>query len=923
MADDSTYYHRHMKDLLHQTTPHLGLLVLLAAALGCLVLLFELFVGLTFAGGNDLSVGPSLEVPSGASLMTVLAAVTCIALGAAALLLLRRWLKDRPGTPRWVMVCGGAPAVAIVALGIYLLVSGTTHGSLPYGSIPYVNYQVNAGGMDPLGVTVVAIVVLAVVLVGVMKPRLLILLLALFLVSILMFGLLSSSALQGQNLFGRPSQLQPTAGYAEEVNALRQRGPVIVPSSQELDTGAVERPVGDPGSGDSRTGEAARTGGPSPRTPSAASADDHPPQPTPAVRDSATEATEPVFMEVKGERTTPVGVPYRLTGALTGADGEPLPSMPVTINVDRQPEAILHTDAQGGFVWETVFNEATEATVDIGFPGNTELGPSQTRWPVTAATPEIAVEPPEPVARGDALMLRGTVSVGGRPAPDTPVTVDGEQLGRTDANGAFALPFQVPAGAALGTLPLELAAPALKAAAIVLAPVMSATSLLVTPLGRLIHGLPLPVEARLLDDQGIGIPNATIHDGQGGTGITGPDGVAKFVLPALEGVDLSEILTTFKFDGDESNLPVDHAVEAPVSSDGGFNWLLWVGLPLAVVIGSVAAYLLARRFRSLAGLLRRACGLVPFLWGSLATRRRRNSRSGEEEERVPALLDLSFPKLPADGEKVWQVGEQVSLQCVLIGGSGEPMDRVAVELDWGDSNDPSQLTTDRKGRCVATWSAYEEGTYRVTASFAGDDHYLPATAVEDFRVRGQVATHLDIALVKPAEDLPYIWGIGEPVHVEIMLRDDSGEGVGGRTVTAMIGEPGQPVGLLTDAGGQCRISWTGAVPGTYRVVVDFAGEDQCLPTSAHHEFEVVDFRDDVVRRYNSFLPWVREREPRVSEQTTPREMEVMVVDSGMPIDHRAMEVVIARFEEADYSLHDIDRPRFEAMYRARRKIVGD
>ena len=299
-----------MKDLLHRTTPRLGLLVLLAAALGCLFFLFELFVGLTSSGGNDLSaesssLGPSFEVPSGASLMTVLAAVTCIALGAAALLLLRRWLKDRSGTPRWVMVCGGAPAVAMVGLGIYLLVSGTTHGSLPYGSIPYGNYQVNAGGMKPLVVTVLATVVLAVVLVGVMKPRLLILLLAMCLVSILMFGLFSSFALQGQNLFGGPSQLQPAAGYTEEVNALRQRGPVIVPSSQELDTGAVERPVGDPGSGDSRTEEAARAGGPSPRTPSAASADDHQPQPTPAARDSATEATEatePVFMEVKGRK---------------------------------------------------------------------------------------------------------------------------------------------------------------------------------------------------------------------------------------------------------------------------------------------------------------------------------------------------------------------------------------------------------------------------------------------------------------------------------------------------------------------------------------------------------------------------------------------------------------------------------------------
>ena len=265
----------------------------------------------------------------------------------------------------------------------------------------------------------------------------------------------------------------------------------------------------------------------------------------------------------------------------------------------------------------------------------------------------------------------------------------------------------------------------------------------------------------------------------------------------------------------------------------------------------------------------------------------------------------------------------MSLLCVLTGESGEPIARVTVQLDWGDSEEPRQLTTDRKGRCAATWSAHEEGAYRVTASFAGDDHYLPVTAVEEFQVGGQVATHLDIALVKPAEDLPFIWGIGEPVHVNLMLLDDSGEGVGGRTVTIVIDEPDQPVGLLTDADGRCHTSWTGTVPGTYRVAADFAGEDQYLPTSAHHELEVVDFREDVVRRYNSFLPWVREREPRISEQTTPREMEAMVVGGGTPVDHRALEVVIARFEEADYSLHEIDRPRFEAMYRARRKIVGD
>ena len=78
-----------------------------------------------------------------------------------------------------------------------------------------------------------------------------------------------------------------------------------------------------------------------------------------------------------------------------------------------------------------------------------------------------------------------------------------------------------------------------------------------------------------------------------------------------------------------------------------------------------------RMAASLVHLLRRLGGLVKFRRGGLAARRRRNSRSDEEEERVPALLDLSFQKLPADGEKVWQVGEQVSLLWVSSSVVGE------------------------------------------------------------------------------------------------------------------------------------------------------------------------------------------------------------------------------------------------------------
>ena len=715
------------------------------------------------------------------------------------------------------MVLGGSPSVALVGLGIYLMVSGTLHGSLPYGSVPDVNTQVDVGGMEPLQLTVLVTLVLLVMLVAVTKPRLLIILLVLLLVSALLFGLLSSSGFRGLTPFGYPAQMRPMAGTAQAVNSLLQRGPATAVGNEVPGTG-VAQPVRAPGNADLQAGEAA-----------AASTDNYPPQTAPAVQDTTAGETEPVSMEVEGDRIAPVGVPYRVTGTLTGADDQPLSSMPVTIEVDGQPQAILNTDAQGGFTWETVFNEATESTVDVGFPGNAEFEPSQTRLPVTVATPEIVVEPPNPVDRGDTMMLEGTVSVGGQPVPNTPVTVDGEQLGRTDANGNFALPYTVPLGTPLGSMPLGLGAPALSGSSTVFAAIMSATSLLLTPLEGLSLGRAMPVAARLLDDQGVGIPDATIDCGDGVTGVTGPDGVTNLVLPPLEGEDLSENLENCRFDGDDSNLPV----EASVSTDDGFNWRLWLGLLLAVVVGSAVAYLLVRRSRSIAALFRRAIGLVASLLGGLAIRRRR------------------------------------------IAGASE------------------------------------------------DDDHSPVTAPEQLRASEPMDAHLKITLVKLAEDLPYIWGIGEQVQVDIMLTDDSGEGVAGQTVTAVIGESGNPVELTTDADGRCHTSWTGTVPGTYRVVVDFAGADQFPSASAHHEFEVVVFRDDIVGRYNSFLPWVRERDPRISEQTTPREMEVMVVDSGMPIDHRAMEVVIARFEEADYSLHEIDRPRFEAMYRARRKIVGD
>ena len=209
------------------------LLVMLAVALGCFLFLFQLFVNLTSGGGNELfsdnsSSSLTLEVPSGVSLIAILAAATCIVVGAGGMVLFRRWLQQRPGQPRWVIACAAVPAAAIVGLGVYLFVSGALLGTLPYGGVPYGGHQIEASGMNPWILTLLVTIVLSVMLTGVSRPRFSVLPLVLCLAAILALVLVGSSAIRGLNLFNNPSPSEPSAAYAEEVNALRQQSPAAL-----------------------------------------------------------------------------------------------------------------------------------------------------------------------------------------------------------------------------------------------------------------------------------------------------------------------------------------------------------------------------------------------------------------------------------------------------------------------------------------------------------------------------------------------------------------------------------------------------------------------------------------------------------------------------------------------------------------------
>ena len=260
---------------------------------------------------------------------------------------------------------------------------------------------------------------------------------------------------------------------------------------------------------------------------------------------------------------------------------------------------------------------------------------------------------------------------------------------------------------------------------------------------------------------------------------------------------------------------------------------------------------------------------------------------------------------------------------MLTSSDEKPLAGMDLQLTWVDPDEPMLLTTDSEGKCVATWSGAEEGTHHISARFPGDEYHSPSSASEEFELRGPLPTVLAVNIQKSADDLPDIWGTGETMPVEFLLSDVHRQPVIGRRLIVSIGETDQPVEVITDASGRGYTDLTGPVPGSYQIVANFAGDLHYLPASMTRQVELVEFREDVVRRYNDFLARIREQVPGIPDQATPREVEALVVTSGFSLDQRALEEIIARFEEADYSLHEISRARFESMYRACRRLMED
>ena len=620
---------------------------------------------------------------------------------------------------------------------------------------------------------------------------------------------------------------------------------------------------------------------------------------------------ELVLLDLSGDRVVRVGASYRLEGTLAGTDGEGLEGHTLMVSAGRGESVEVVTSLLGSFLWETTFEEEAETDLKVKFAGTDELAPIQASLSVTVGRAEIVVEEPEPVARGESITLRGVTLISGQTVPDMGIEVNGEELVRTNAVGAFVVRMPVPSDAELGEMELEVSALELEAATKVSVRVMATTSLLVTPVEEVRVGRLVQVEARLLDDHGVGIPGAAVHYAGYGSAVTDELGVALLMIDVPDEEGLTIVPLRVSYEGDGTNLPVSYLASLQVRS-GGLGWLVWALLPVLLVLGAGGGYLGSRRFgrRTVLASARPSGAAAVASGPPLST----------EVVVQSARLEMGFVEPSPDGKNAWQVGEEVEIWCRLADESGRGIAEAEIRVEWGDEEAQMELVTDRKGQCSASWTGDEPGMYRVTAEFAGTERFSSAETFEEFELRLLMPTRLEVSFVKPAEDLPEIWGVGEEVKVTLALLDDVGRGLQGRSVRVIIGDAGEVEELFTDDDGRCESVRRGADLGVYQVEAEFMGDEGHLPSEGRGQFEVVEFRDDIVKRYNLFLAEMRQKVSGISGKATPREVESVVVASGLPVDQRALEELIARFEEADYSEHDIGRRQFEAAYRAWRRL---
>jgi len=323
-----------------------------------------------------------------------------------------------------------------------------------------------------------------------------------------------------------------------------------------------------------------------------------------------------------------------------------------------------------------------------------------------------------------------------------------------------------------------------------------------------------------------------------------------------------------------------------------------------------------------------------------------------------SLQVFARPRMSVAGVGPVQVGQKKSVSLQLVDDGGSPISGAPIKASYvyGEETKSFDLVSDQGGSASFDVLVAEEegGSLVYEARFSGSGNYLAASATGSLAVvpappfpllpalaalltvagvgglmllRGRWAkkgetetTALTIEAPKPRgltisfpaikPPLPSVWGLDEELGILVFLTTPDGSPIPGASVELVIHEHAED--LLTDGDGEARASTKFNEKGTYTVTVNYKPSGM----KASQKVKVVDYREEVVRLFNSKFKEARERFKAVRENYTARELMEYLEGETPAATHTALEEMVFLFEEANYSLHPVQRGLYERFYRA-------
>jgi hypothetical protein len=181
-------------------------------------------------------------------------------------------------------------------------------------------------------------------------------------------------------------------------------------------------------------------------------------------------------------------------------------------------------------------------------------------------------------------------------------------------------------------------------------------------------------------------------------------------------------------------------------------------------------------------------------------------------------------------------------------------------------------------------------------------------------VAAEGMSEISITMTFPQVEEPYpdVWGVDEDFRIACSISDNQGSPV---TVGNLkLYANNELIGEVATTSGRTSIGHKFRNKGNYRVTCEFSGNMLYKPAKAERDLRIVDYREEIVALYHSFLEHLRGREVAIAEDATPREIQQLAIQ--IKINERMVENIVRCFEEAQYSTHPIDRQHYRTAWHA-------